>query len=170
MNVCFLEVTTADIDQVVIEACEAWRAAKDWTTAFDEVRVRAYRQHDPEPRPAIAEHALTLGTSLAIPGPHELAIVLNFEAGSTAPRRRGRLYIGSYDFRALADRPPETLRYDVVALGNALAELGGAGASWVQYSPTTGEHHPVTRFWVTNRWAAMRRRGLPVTHLISVPV
>jgi hypothetical protein len=31
---------------------------------------------------------------------------------------------------------------------------------WVQHSPTTGEYHNVTNYWIDNEWDTMRSRQI----------
>lgn len=126
---------------------------------FNAVRVRAYNMSHTPPRVPVAENTDTISGTIA-PGPREVSLCLSYYAGQNTPRRRGRMFIGPWGAAAMSERPTTGQQDSLLALADGIAGLGGINVQWVQYSPTSGEFHNVTKSWVDNEWDTVRSRGL----------
>lgn len=168
-------ITTFHLDSDAIEGPTDWQnLANDAAALFASTlggingytgfECRVYRhggaKNDP---PEATAFAATVGTEA--PGPHEVALCLSYYADFNAPRRRGRMYIGPWG--NLSERPSEGQQITLRTLANGLSALGGVNVQWVQYSPTTGEFHNVTNFFIDNEWDTQRRRGLRATSRLT---
>jgi hypothetical protein len=101
--------------------------------------------------------------------PRELAICLSFYGGNNEPHNRGRLYL-PYQFISGDDpsvRPSDAMLTQCVALGTALAALGGIDVDWIVWSPTRRAATKVEHIWADDEWDVQRRRGLLPTKRIS---
>jgi len=168
-------VTTFHLDTDPVEGSTDWQTlATDAAalfagtlggiTGYTGFECRVYRhggaKNDP---PEATAFAATTGTEA--PGPHEVALCLSYFADFNAPRRRGRMYIGPWG--NLNERPSEGQQITLRTLANGISALGGVNVQWVQYSPTTGEFHNVTNWFVDNEWDTQRRRGLRATSRLT---
>ncbi len=141
---------------------EVYGVAAITPSGYTQLRCSAYLMSDPEPRPERAfKQNLAVPTAAVLPGPREVALCLSYYADRNLPRQRGRIYVGPH--YQLDTRPSTTVIANVMALGNRIALVGGIGASWVIYSPTTGISRDITNYWVDNEWDTVRSRGLDAT-------
>lgn len=139
-------------------------------------RVKMYDWADPEPRVPVLDESL--GVSAATPVdaenlPSEVSLCLSYlsapESGGRPARRRGRLYLGSFNTGVLqgtstsSSRPSTTFVGNVVAAGKRLATANTLGAQWVVWSRRDSEAHEIVRGYVDNAWDTQRRRGVPST-------
>lgn len=100
-------------------------------------------------------------------GPREVALCLSYYAGANTRRKRGRMYIGPWNYGALSRRPLVASQNALRDLALDLGNLGGVNVDWVQYSPTNNSSTPVSNFWIDNEWDTMRSRGLLGTSRVS---
>lgn len=162
------EGTVGSIQTALVAFYEALDAYKSnlmqWTTA----RVKWYDLEDPEPRVPFENEVLGLsatGGSGSLP--RELAVCVSFAAdyvsGSSAARRRGRIYFGPLA-SAAAGSDGRIVGALVTAAVTAASGLYTTSAlasewSWGVYSPTAGALYQVTNGWVDNEFDIQRRRG-----------
>lgn len=129
------------------------------------------------------------GTAVALPG--EVAVCLSYRAallsGTSAARRRGRMYLGplnttasSVEATLLNARPNLPMRQAIIACADRMAALALTnGWTWVVYSPTVaadpgvnggGEFaaQTITDVWCDDAFDVQRRRGVKPTSRVSV--
>lgn len=91
---------------------------------------------------------------------------------SSAARRRGRVFIGPLDQRAVGDVtvverpvPSDVFMGDLVTCASALkaAVAGDGGQGWVIWSRAAHSLVAVSDGWVDNEWDTQRRRGMDAT-------
>lgn len=148
---------------LVEDTVKAFGNTQQYGPGIDRLHGKIYKMSDPEPRVPLKEYELQFAASAAAGAPREVALCLSFYAGVNQPRRRGRLYIGPFRAADMALRPAQAVRDRIGTLAAALSGIGGANVQWVQHSPTTGEFHNVTNWWVDDEWDTMRSRGLKAT-------
>lgn len=153
-----LNVGEGDLIQDAVELFSSFRTLYFNTPQID-VEGKIYRMGGTPPNYPEASAKVTVGSG-GEPGPREVALCLSYYAGQNVPRRRGRMYIGPYGKAAMGERPYEALATQLGTLAQGLADLGGVNVQWVQHSPTTGEFHNVTNWWVDDEWDTRRSRGL----------
>jgi len=140
------------------------------------VSINYYDMADAEPR-----QPLEPGWGFPLPAavdsgslPLECAVVLSFHsafiAGVPNARRRGRIYLGPWGQNALgsgnATQFPSvaaSVRTNILAGAPKLGLQISRPLQWVQYSPTTGEAHPVQGGWVDDEFDTQRRRQSKAT-------
>jgi hypothetical protein len=161
-----VEADLLSIAQAIVDAYLA-----NWTTAATrEWLVRAY-DVAPPPQFPLAELLLNEGSAPASNGPREIALCLSYYAGRNIPRQRGRIYLPKcLRTGSPAVRPSLAEQTAAVALGTALSSITAGGATWAQYSPTTGEWRPVTAVWCDDEWDTVRSRGLDATDRVQAAV
>jgi hypothetical protein len=127
------------------------------------VEVKCYDLADAEPRPVRAHSIFNPGTPAAPDeiGPRQVALCLSYYAGRNLPATRGRIYVGPIN--APPPVPNTGVMNEVMALGNALFNIGGANVHWQQHSEKTGVSSTITDIWVDNRWDTQRRRLVKAT-------
>lgn len=130
---------------------------------INRITGKIYKMSDPEPRLPLKETTLSFAASTAAGAPREVALCLSYYADRNTPRRRGRMYIGPFRADVMALRPGLALRQTLQTLAQGISGLGGANIQWVQHSPTTGEYHNVTHYWIDDEWDTVRKRGLRAT-------
>lgn len=107
------------------------------------------------------------GTAL----PEELSVALSFQgtrqAGFPQARRRGRIYLGTFNTSVFTgNRPATTFTNAMVAAAQALkgsVTAAGAGFGWVVWSSADGAAVPVNNGWIDNAFDVQRRRGVDPT-------
>lgn len=156
-------LTSDDPQQLVHDAVTLWGNTLQIGPGIDRIMGRIYKMSDPEPRIPKGEYTLSFAASSAAGAPREVALCLSYFAGVNRPKTRGRMYIGPFRASDMALRPGAPLRTILGNLAAGISALGGANVQWVQYSPTTGEFHNVTTWWVDDEWDTMRSRGLKPT-------
>lgn len=147
------------------DIAELWATYRVYPAGVTSVQVRLYDMADAEPREPRAEATQPL-TGNAGGAPREVALCLSFFRGRNLPRLRGRLYIGPWRSVSMALRPDSDTMGQLQTLAEGLQALGGPDVDWVQYSPTTSTHGPVTDWWVDNEWDTVRSRGFDGTSRI----
>lgn len=137
------------------------------------IKIIAYAQSDPKPRPEKAVTTYTPVTwATAALGPREVALCVSMYSGRNLPRQRGRVFLGPFLVTDMAERPSATLMNNcqnfVAALNAAIIALS---PSWnlCIYSRTTGAYQGLTNTWVNDEWDTQRRRGLRETTRIHIP-
>lgn len=148
---------------LIADAVDVFLGNMSYGPGIDRLHGRIYKMSDPEPRLPISEKITPFTASTAAGAPREVALCLSYFADRNTPRRRGRMYMGPFRASEMALRPGLALRQQLQALANGISGLGGANVQWVQYSPTTGEFHNVTDYWIDDEWDTMRSRGLRAT-------
>lgn len=137
-------------------------------------QVRIWDLDDPKPRSPIYDEETS--TSFAYGGqalPNEVAVCLSYaaviESGVPPARRKGRIYLGPLNIRALGaaggenqQRPDAAMCYAMVNSAQALRDaiFDAGGGAWSLYSPTTDLALAITRVWVDDAWDTQRRRGI----------
>lgn len=151
------------------EALDAWKSA---SMTWQNATFRMYDLDDPEPRVPIDEGTLGLtATGGSQTMPRELAVCVSYHAefvsGSSAGRRRGRIYFGPLASTASdsSGRVTSTLLTAAVTAGSGLLTASNAASdwAWVVWSPTSGQAYPVVGGWVDNEFDVQRRRGMTAT-------
>jgi hypothetical protein len=128
------------------DAAEAFVEAMPHVAGFTGWECRAYRHGGAKGDP-----------------PEARALCLSYYADQNIPRRRGRMYLGPWPASQMAERPGDVPTGELGLLATRLSGLGGINVQWVQYSPSTGEFHNVTNFWIDDEWDTIRSRGLRAT-------
>ena len=135
---------------------------------------------DPPPRAPLRIDPWTLSDSATSSLPHEVAMVLSFQAdavsGTIQARRRGRIYIGPLSEAAnQVGNPNSGLMLSMAQAGQRLAAASEAAAFWnwivlSEANPGTPTRpaYPrtfsvVTNGWVDNAFDTQRRRGFTAT-------
>lgn len=144
------------------DALQLFRTYRTMPAGFDTIRCRLYNMSDAEPRQPVASAAASFAAG-GEAGPREVALCLSYYADTNTPRRRGRMYIGPFVSGDMHERPNTTTQNYLQTLASGISGLGGVNVQWVQYSPTTGQFHNVTNWWVDNEWDTVRSRGLKGT-------
>jgi hypothetical protein len=162
-----------DLDFLIDDGEQAEGFAQDAATLFADTmgalggftgwEARVYTHGAPKLTPPIATATAQPGGTPLDPGPREVALCLSYYATLNQPRRRGRMYLGPWPASQMAERPGTTPTGACGTIAQGLAALGGPTTQWVQYSPTTGEFHNVTNFFIDNEWDTQRSRGLRAT-------
>lgn len=137
----------------------------------NDLTVKAYDLAQPEPRVPVYEGVIEITPAAGVPLPSEVALVLSiradYESGTSSARRRNRKYIGPIVGAQNAGngRPTTTLVNGLCGAASDMLAAAQASVSWtwVVYSPTDGEAHPVIGGWVDDSWDTQRRRGLDPT-------
>lgn len=137
------------------------------------INVKLYDMADALPR---AEKSNRTWTSAGITtesalGIRQGAVVLSYFAGRNLPSLRGHIYLGPFGGAELAHlRPQPTLLAQVLGLGQALFDVGGANVSHEVFSVWHNKvkraepiHTTVTDYWVDNSWDVQRRRKTKAT-------
>ena len=153
---------TGDPQQLCVDAAALFAGYRSIPEGYDVIRVRAYDMSDAIPRLPRGE-ATGAPIDSGVGGPREVALCLSYYAEVNQPRRRGRMYIGPWHQAAMLERPNATNRGYLATLAEGISGLGGINVQWVQFSPTTGEFHNVTDYWIDDEWDTMRSRGLEGT-------
>lgn len=151
-----------DPDALAADAAELFSSYRAPLGGLGEFTAKIYDMSDAEPRLPIAQHTITLPAS-TLAGPREVALCLSYYAERNLPRRRGRMFIGPWYKTDMDLRPGGSTRTALQNLAQGISGLGGANVQWVQYSPTTGEFHNVTDYWIDDEWDTIRSRGLKPT-------
>ena len=145
------------------DAVDAFREAMPNVAGFTGWECRVYRHGGAKNDPPEARSSGTYGGTPQGVGPREVALCLSYYADVNIPRRRGRMYLGPWPAAQMQERPGEVPTGQLGLLATRLSGLGGVNVQWVQYSPTTGEFHNVTNFWIDDEWDTIRSRGLKAT-------
>lgn len=148
---------------LIVDAVNLWGNTLQIGPGIDRITGKAYDMSDPEPREPIDEYTMSFAASSAAGAPREVALCLSYYADRNTPKRRGRMYVGPFRASDMGLRPPTALRTTLGTLAAGISGLGGINVQWVQHSPTTGEFHNVTDWWVDDEWDTMRSRGLKAT-------
>lgn len=133
--------------------------------------IKVYDMADPEPRPLIAEQSFTLvenGSDDSLP--LEVSICTSFRGlGPSAPRERGRVYLGPLSTRALSSSQTADPNTAVIDAASWLAEWfyneiteTPESMIWVVRS-SFGTETPVKQGWVDNEFDTQRRRQVEAT-------
>lgn len=151
------------------EDLDAWKGnGANWAAS----RIKWYDLSDPEPRvPFENELAGISSTSASTNAARELCVCVSFagdyESGTSAARRRGRIYFGPLTSTAVGSdgRIASTLVTAAVTAGSGLLTTSGLASewSWGVYSPTANALYTVTNGWVDNEIDIQRRRGTRAT-------
>ena len=139
-------------------------AARFFTSGC-KIEVRAYDMADAKPRPERAFSTVTRTGSITASAP-QVAVCLSYYSGRNLPRNRGRIYTGPYTNTARL--VPATIQDDLIAMGQAFANLGGVNVDWSVWSPTTAAgggdgSKSISDIWVDNSWDIVRSRKLKGT-------
>lgn len=139
-------------------------AARSWIQGCV-IEVRAYNMADAKPRPERAFAKVTKAGTLGACA-RQVAICLSYYSDRNLPQQRGRIYTGPWPQSAAL--VPTAAMTDVMALGAALAGLGGINVDWSVYSPTraTQGDDPtmtISNYWCDNSWDVVRSRKLKAT-------
>lgn len=133
--------------------------------------IRAYNNADPKHSPPKARITGTFTGTTPDLGPREVALCLSYRTDPPyTSSRRGRIYTGPWAKQNCDERPRETLRAAVIAMGEDFASIGGEDISWRLYSPTTDEDHHIRHIWVDDAWDTVRGRGQAPTTRSSANV
>lgn len=133
--------------------------------------VKYYDMAQPEPRVPVGSSTIVIdGNPAAQNLPEEVAVCVSFQAprvsGLTQARRRGRIFIGPLNFSAITSVTGDafvqvnpTFRTTLATAAAAMANTTTNLATWVVWSPTDGEAHPVSNGWIDVNPDTQRRRG-----------
>lgn len=149
-----------DVAQLATDAANLFRTTLPQSGGFTGWECRAYNMSDAEPRQPREVKVASHTAAGTISGPREVALCLSYFADRNVPRRRGRMYLGPWTPSQMQERPPTDVITMLATLAAGISGLGGVNVQWVQYSPTSGEFHTVTNWFVDNEWDTQRRRGL----------
>jgi hypothetical protein len=145
-----------------------WAANNSWQGGANRLRVRAYDLADDEPRIPKADVTRTIDLK-PLGAPAEVALCLSFRGAEPRARQRGRIYTGPFAI-GVSERPTLAHRQQLIALAQALADLGGVNVDWVVYSPTATnaaggdvKTYSVQQAWVDDEWDTVRSRGRRAT-------
>lgn len=151
---------SVDYQSLADDIAALWATYRVYPLGVASVQVRLYDMADATPREPQAEAELEI-TPSGVSAPREVALCLSYFRGRNQPRLRGRMYIGPWRQISMDLRPAEaTTMAELQELAEGLQGLGGPDVDWVQYSPTSASHGPVTDWWVDNEWDTVRSRGL----------
>lgn len=160
-----LDSITPDMEagpNIAVDAATLFVETLPGIVGFTGWTCRAYQHGQPKGSPPVlTEFWPTQGTPAA-GGPREVALCLSYFADRNIPRRRGRMYIGPWASN-LSERPAADRLAMLGTLAEGISGLGGPNVQWVQYSPTTGEFHNVTDYFIDDEWDTIRSRGLRPT-------
>lgn len=141
------------------------------TLALAGTRIKAYRREDVVPRAPVFDDALPLTPGTGDPLPHEVALVMSFQAtaisGTPQAQRRGRIYLGPLSTNVLTPasldaRPTGGFINAVKGAGSFLWSESDADWDWVVHSSIAGDA-TVVGGWVDNAFDSQRRRGTAPT-------
>ena len=156
----FIGVPGGEPGDLVGDAAVLFRTSVPAIDVFNGWEARCYVHGQPKgtpPAKVVWSQDVAAGSAT---GPREVALCLSYYADLNQPRRRGRMYLGPWPTNRMLDRPhPDVMTY-LQTLANGISGLGGVNVQWVQYSPTTGEFHTVTDWFVDNEWDTQRSRGI----------
>lgn len=180
---------TAQLDAFYTAIVTYLSDAYDW----NQVSVKHFDFLDSRPRVPFLTNTITAGSpaSTNYQWPTDVALCLSFqgapESGANMRRRRGRVYLGPFQFVA-ADQPMlGSGTADAIAAAANTSFLAGSPAEKLAvYSPYThhgvpvgtkltkdmpeipdflpDSFHPVTKLWVDNAFDTQRRRGWKPTY------
>jgi hypothetical protein len=172
-------VTSTDWTNHATEVLQAFTGGTDdaYFTYYKDriVEVRCYDMADSEPRAEKAFVSADLSSGAGPWAPPELAVVLSFFADRNIAGLRSHIFIGPLPVGAIsaggsAERPPDALINNVLTLGAALWNVGGANISHVIRHPkltksghAAGSTNAVTDYSVANAWGAVHSRNLRPT-------
>lgn len=135
------------------------------------IRTKMYNMADPEPRLPVASNVIAITTTPAATNlPEEVALCLSFQAtpisGASQASRRGRIFIGPLSSQCITNPTGQAFptttpgaRTLITNAARAMADTTVNVATWVVYSPTTGQAHPVSNGWLDVQFDTQRRRG-----------
>jgi len=121
--------------------------------------------------PSYPLYSTTNGTGFkATTYPREVAVCLSYYATVNRPRWRGRLYLpGALLTPTLGLRPNATTMNKALSFRTILTSAMPEGTYMEVWSPTAGEGHGVTNWWVDDEWDIVRSRGLKGSTRIVAP-
>lgn len=149
------------------------------TLDLNAFQVKCYLRADPEPRvPQFEEVRALPGSSGNTPIPEECAVCLSFKgvpvSGTSAARRRGRVYIGPLATTAITEAVDEHtlvngafLTAMETGITDAYAQLTTAGNSHTVWSTVNSNNVVIDSYWVDNAFDTQRRRGVRATSRIT---
>lgn len=136
--------------------------------------VKVYDLTMPTPRPPVKTQGFSMVLNASGEMPAELAIAVSYRAalvaGTTAARRRGRIFVGPWRTSELGSVVAGDLRVasgTVTALLNAAKQLrtvsAAAGTPWCVFSRSDLTFADISRVSVDDAWDIQRRRGATPT-------
>lgn len=159
-----------DLDYDALATDSAGIFANTWRTPTEVVNrweARVYNMADALPRPPRSIKRAAVVNGVPTGGPREIAICLSMYSERNLPRQRGRLFLGPIPGSDIMLRPDEGMLQRVMAVGAAIANLGGVDVDWVIHSPTDGTFRKVTNYWCDDEWDTQRSRGLKSTRRLT---
>nr|CRY95156.1 hypothetical protein [uncultured prokaryote] len=138
--------------------------------------IRVYNWEDAKPRVPVLDTNLGVTAASVLNTynmPGEVALCVSFagepESGTIAARRRGRIYLGPFNFGAStgeltnSSRPATNLVSAAVGASAALEMATPIGSVWAVHSRKDNDFVQIQNGWVDNAWDTQRRRGVQAT-------
>lgn len=138
--------------------------------------IKMYQISDPEPRAPVYEDSWAFAAAPSgQPLPHEVALVMSFQApqvsGERQARRRGRIYLGSFQTTINgADGLVSAAALTALqGVADTLVTASKASSTWKwsTYSTVTNAGHEVDNGWFDNAFDTQRRRGRKATQRVT---
>lgn len=162
------EGTRNAIQTELVDFYEALDTYKSNTMAWQNTRLRWFDLSDPEPRYPVEDELMGLTSGSTGATARELAVAVSFHgefvSGTSAGRRRGRIYFGPLSSTVLDSSTGFISSSVVTAFATAAGALltasnAASDWAWVVWSDAGNTAYPVVDGWVDNAPDVQRRRG-----------